>query len=403
MRILYVCDSINPAGIGGYESYLYYLSKEFHERRHDIDIVAQASNRNLPPREKRGSSEIHHLRGNLLEARKYEFLAHPEETRTSLVDDYFKPRDLEENIELLTAELWRLIEKKQPHIIHCHSTYIVFNRVLSKIADKHDNDLPPVIITVHGLPKPLILPSGEKTTDYEMLFRALPFALILAVSDTVKTALQKQARKSEAFLPIRTQYLGINLGVFSPEKKAEKWDLAFMGRLEDMKSVHLFPEVLSRLKARLGALKFVLTGEGSRKQYLLDEFKKRGLEDTVDYLGVVPAQEVPDILNSSTVFLYPSKREPFGLSIVEAMACKTPVITTNVYGPSEIIHSGSDGILVDPGDVDGIVQAVDMLLGDENLRRKIGHQARITVEKRFDIRQHVDSLLKTYRMVLGAA
>ncbi len=403
MRILHVCDSINPAGIGGYESYLYYLSKEFHERRHDIDIVAQASNRNLPPREKRGSSEIHHLRGNLLEARKYEFLAHPEETRNSLVDDYFKPRDLEENIELLTAELWRLIEKKQPDIIHCHSTYVVFNRVLSKIADEHDNDLPPVIITVHGLPKPLILPSGENTTDYEMLFRALPFALILAVSDTVKTALQKQARKSETLLPIRTQYLGINLDVFSPERKTERWDLAFMGRLEDMKSVRLFPKVLSRLKASHGALKFVLTGEGSRKQYLLDEFKIRGLEGTVDYLGVVPAQEVPDILNSSTVFLYPSMREPFGLSIVEAMACKTPVITTNVYGPSEIIHSGADGILVNPGDVDGIVQAVDMLLRDEKLRKEIGHQARITVEKRFDIRQHVDSLLKTYRMVLGAA
>jgi glycosyltransferase involved in cell wall biosynthesis len=398
-----VCDSVNPAGIGGYESYLYYLSQELRKRGHDTQVATQASSRSLPLSETRGPYEIHHLRGNLLEARKWEFLEHPAEKRDSLVEEYFTPNDLEDNIKLLAAELWQLIETEQPDIIHCHSTYVVFNQVLIQITEKHDNALAPIIITVHGLPKPLILPSGEETTDYEVLFRSLPFDLILAVSDTVKIALEEHARRNEVLLPIRRQYLGINLDVFSPKKKMEKWDLAFMGRLEDMKSVHLFPEILSRLKARRGVLSFVMSGEGSQKQYLFHEFKKRKLESIVDYLGVIPAQEVPDILNSSAVFLYPSQREPFGLSIVEAMACKTPVVTANVYGPSEIIKSGIDGITVDPGDIDAIVQAVDTLLGDTKLREGIGQEARNTVEKRFDIRHHVDSLLETYHMILGAA
>ncbi|TFG13499.1 glycosyltransferase family 1 protein [Candidatus Thorarchaeota archaeon] len=403
MRILHVCDSINPAGIGGYESYLHYLSLEFRKREHDTEIVTQASSRSLPLSEPQGPSEIHHLRGNLLEARKWEFLAHPAEKRDSLVDEYFNQNDLEENIEKLAAELWQLIDKKQPHLIHCHSTYVVFNHVLTQIAAQYGNDLPPVILTVHGLPKPLILPSGEETTDYEMLFRALPFDLILAVSDTVKTALKKQARKRGAILPIKRQYLGINLDVFNPQKTEEKWDLAYMGRLEDMKSVHLFPDVLSKLKAIRGVLRFVMTGEGSQKQFLFDEFKKRKLGNTVDHLGIIPAKEIPNILNLSRVFLYPSKREPFGLSIVEAMACKTPVVTSNRYGPREIITAGVDGIMVDSADTDAIVRAVNLLLEDAELREKIGQCARNTVEKRFDIQHHVDSLLETYHSVLRSA
>ena len=117
----------------------------------------------------------------------------------------------------------------------------------------------------------------------------------------------------------------------------------------------------------------------------------------VDYLGVVETKTVPKLINQSRIFIYPSREEPFGLSILEAMACGVPVVTTNVYGPSEIITEDQDGLTVNPDDVNALVEAVSTLLNNEKRRVQIGRRGRETVEKRFDIRQHLDGLLSIYQ------
>ena len=117
----------------------------------------------------------------------------------------------------------------------------------------------------------------------------------------------------------------------------------------------------------------------------------------VDYLGVIETDTVSKLINQSRIFIYPSREEPFGLSIIEAMACEVPVISTNVYGPSEIITNGVDGLAVDPDDVDALTKAISTLLDDEELRKQIGIQGRKMVEERFDIRIHLESLVSIYQ------
>ena len=398
MKILHLCDSLNPDGLGGYESYLHYLSEHLVNRGDVSIVVTQAPKQSSPDYIDHEYYRIHYLSGNYLEARKWELFALPEDERESHASKMFEENDLELNIDALECQLTEFIQEFKPDIIHAHSTYVVFNRVLSKLQENGTLDAIPMIGMIHGRPKPLILPSGEETTDFDSFSDVCPFDLILAVSNNVATVLDEHLSRKGITVPILPLYLGIDLSVFYPMLDVEKkWDIAFLGRLEKMKAVDLFPEMLALLKKDYPHLKMVMTGEGSQKDKLLNGFESLGVSQMVDYLGVIETKEVPKLINQSRVFIYPSREEPFGLSILEAMACGVPVVTTNVYGPSEIITQNVDGLAVNPDDVNALVKAIGSLLDDEHLRIVMGEEGRSTVEKRFDINQHLENLVAIYQ------
>ncbi len=401
MKILHLCDSLNPAGLGGYESYLYYLSEQLSKRGHESVVVTQSPSHSSPNTIEFEHYRVYHLPGNFLEARRWEFLALPEDEREGVVEHMFQSDDLEVNVKALQEQLKNLINDLKPDLIHAHSVYVVFNRVLQSLREDEVLDNIPSVVTIHGRPKPLILPGGEKTTDYDAFVDSCPFSLILAVSNNVAEVLRDYLSRKGLDIPVQTLYLGINLSVFSPQPEVTKqWDVAFLGRLETMKAVDLFPEMLSSLKPDFPNLKFLMTGEGSYKDKLLRGFDNEGVTDMVDYLGVVETELVPNLINQSRIFIYPSREEPFGLSILEAMACEIPVVTTNVFGPSEIITQNKDGLAVPPGDVTGLVKAVRSLLQNPMLRAEIGSNGRLTVKTKFDIRIHDKKLLEVYQELI---
>jgi glycosyltransferase involved in cell wall biosynthesis len=401
MKILHLCDSLNPAGLGGYESIIHYLSKAMVSEGAESFVATQSPSRDAPESIQREHYIIHHLTGNLLEARKWEFFALPEERRAEAVEELFKPSDITENVDILTDQLSRLIHELKPDIIHAHSIYVVFNRVIAQLKSSSNLTIP-VVVTIHGLPKPLILPDGKETTDYNEFVSFFNFDLVIAVSENVAETL-RQHLDSEFHEKVRTLYSGIDLSVFKPLPNLEKqWDLAFMGRLEAMKSVDLFPEMLSILKPKFPDLRMMMTGEGSLKDRLFKEFEEQGVASMIDYRGVVETSEVPVLINKSKIFLYPSRREPFGLSIVEAMACGVPVITTDVFGPREIVSHNHDGIAVPPDDVEILAIAVETLLKDDELRNLLSKNALKSVRERYDIKQHAKQLVAIYdEMIRG--
>lgn len=398
MKILHLCDSLNPDGLGGYESYLHYLSEHLVNRGDTSIVVTQPPKRDSPEYIDHEYYRIHYLPGNYLEARKWELFAVPEEERESYASQMFEENDLELNIDILVEQLTEFIYEFKPDIIHAHSTYVVFNRVLSKLQENGTLDEIPMIGMIHGRPKTLILPNGEKTTDFESLSDSCPFDLILAVSNNVAEVLDEYLSRKGLTVPILPLYLGIDLSVFHPMPDMEKkWDIAFLGRLERMKAVDLFPEMLTLLKRDHPHLKMAMTGEGSLKNKLLEGFERAEVSHMVDYLGVIETEKVPNLINQSRIFIYPSREEPFGLSILEAMACGVPVVTTNVYGPSEIITHEVDGLAVNPDDVNALVKAIHTLLEDKHLRNLLGEQGKATVETRFDINQHLENLVGIYQ------
>lgn len=403
MKILHLCDSLNPAGLGGYESYLHYLSQQLAERGHESVVVTQAPKSDTPESIVLADYRVLYLRGNLLEARKWMFYALSEKEQEQEADRMFKKNDLELNVQALSGQLLRVIQEFRPDIIHAHSTYVVFNRVLLDLREEGLLNGIPTLVTIHGRPKPLILPSGKRTTDYDEFCEALPFSLILGVSHNVTDALKHALQKRRIPMPVDTLYLGVDLRVFSQRRGNKKvWDVAYMGRLEKMKAVDLFPEMLSILRKDSPTLRFLVTGDGSLRESLLHQFEVKGVSDLVEYRGVVEAEEVPRLLNQSRIFIYPSREEPFGLSILEAMACGVPVVTSNIFGPPEILTTNFDGLMVPPDSVKELTDGVHQLLHNDVLRAVLGRNARKTVESKFDIRHHCNRLLRVYNDLILA-
>jgi glycosyltransferase involved in cell wall biosynthesis len=113
----------------------------------------------------------------------------------------------------------------------------------------------------------------------------------------------------------------------------------------------------------------------------LEELAGRLIPGRVKFWGHI--SNVRNVLQECDVLLHCSSREPFGLSIVEAMALELPVIAADVEGPREIITNGIDGLLVPPNDVDAYAAHLLRLSLDDDHRNSIAKKAHMTANERF--------------------
>jgi L-malate glycosyltransferase len=123
------------------------------------------------------------------------------------------------------------------------------------------------------------------------------------------------------------------------------------------------------------------------------------LDGAVRFLG--EREDVPEILRASDVALVPSWDEPFGRSVVEAMAMGVPTVATAVGGPAEIVSDGVDGVLVAPRRPDAWATAIARLLDDEPSRLAMGDAAHRSALARFGQDRHAEAVVALYRDVLA--
>jgi glycosyltransferase involved in cell wall biosynthesis len=92
---------------------------------------------------------------------------------------------------------------------------------------------------------------------------------------------------------------------------------------------------------------------------------------------------MPEQYRDCDIFCFPTLGEPLGKGLIEAMACGKPVIASKIGGPTEIVQSGINGILVPPGNAKVLAEKILLLANDENIRRRMGEKARETILERF--------------------
>jgi glycosyltransferase involved in cell wall biosynthesis len=155
----------------------------------------------------------------------------------------------------------------------------------------------------------------------------------------------------------------------------------------------------------------IVTGKGSEK-WTLDIY---GQGDQTDYrqlmveLGIDtnrchlngPVEDVVKVYQESSIFVLSSRFEGFGMVLIEAMACGLPVVSFDCpAGPDEIIIDGVDGFLVPSGDVHALADKLMTLMSDEDLRKRLGQQARQTAQ-RYDMAVLADQWTALFDSVCG--
>jgi glycosyltransferase involved in cell wall biosynthesis len=162
--------------------------------------------------------------------------------------------------------------------------------------------------------------------------------------------------------------------------------LVYTGRLVDYKGLPELIEIWPRVRQAHSAAHLVLVGEGGSDQAACEEELRRrvdvlGIARSVRFTGAV-ADVVP-WLQAADGFVFPSAEEAFGLSLVEAMACGLPVVTTDVGGLSDIATPDEDALVLPVGDRDALLDAVNRLVEGGTEIAQLGERARRSVESRF--------------------
>ena len=205
---------------------------------------------------------------------------------------------------------------------------------------------------------------------------------------------------------------GVNTRKFTPSnrhgrKNADsKMRLLYVGRFSESKGLPILFEAYRRIHERYEVDLFLAGGtqvasstggrmdKGQNEQIMSET--ERG---DIVFLGWVPHSEMPEVFQSADIFVLPSLREPFGVSILEAMSCGIPVIATNVGGIPDIIDNEVDGLLVEPENLRQLEKAILTLLEDETMRRRLREKALEKIQNKFDYevvaRRHLDIYRRT--------
>lgn len=156
-----------------------------------------------------------------------------------------------------------------------------------------------------------------------------------------------------------------------------------LGRMVEKKGFDIFLEALAQLHQRKISFRAVLGGDGEERKKLKELVIKLGLYDVVTFPGWV--QEPLKFLSEMDIFCLPSHHEPFGIVLLEAMAAKLPIVSTDAEGPREILTPNEDGIIVPRADPKAMADALEFLLNDESAARNLASNAYRTVRDYYEI------------------
>jgi glycosyltransferase involved in cell wall biosynthesis len=153
----------------------------------------------------------------------------------------------------------------------------------------------------------------------------------------------------------------------------------------------------------IGSAKFVARSTRFDNQAFLEGLRaqvaRAGLADRVEWLG--ERDDAPELVRALDILLLPSREEPFGRALIEAMALGVPVIATNVGGPPEIITDGEQGYLLAPEAPGAWAQAVARIAASPELARQMGRAGRERVELVFSSEHHAEAVLAAYEHALA--
>jgi glycosyltransferase involved in cell wall biosynthesis len=306
-------------------------------------------------------------------------------------------------------ELVRIARRDRPDLVHTHAAKGgTLGRVAVMLAFPRKR--PKVVHTFHGhsLTGYFSSRTARMYTRIER-FLARRTDVLIAVSDEVRDDLVGLGvAPLEQFEVVR---LGLDLSAFADDSDREarraalreQWGVGageqvvtLVARLVPIKRVDRFLETAALLRERAG-VRFVIVGDGELRDELQASEPARALGDRLVWAGF--RRDVPDVCFASDVVVLTSDNEGTPVSLIEAQAAATPVVSTNVGGVRSVVLDGETGLLAD--DPPALAAAIASLLDDPARAQAMATRGREHVLSTFGVERLVDDLDRLYRRLLG--
>jgi len=215
-----------------------------------------------------------------------------------------------------------------------------------------------------------LLPIAVAAKILEKKFMPLIYkgAEMITISPSTKKAMEDLGFKKEK---INIIYPGVELEKFKPLPKTRYPSVLYLGRLKAYKSVNTLIRAMEKVIQVQPKAKLIIAGFGESRPRLEKLTKKLGLENVVDFLGRVTEETKVRLMAKSWVFVCPSSMEGWGITVVEANACGTPVVAADVPGLRDSVRNPGNGFLVPHGDVNAFADKISLLIEHKNLRKKM--------------------------------
>jgi glycosyltransferase involved in cell wall biosynthesis len=163
------------------------------------------------------------------------------------------------------------------------------------------------------------------------------------------------------------------------------------------KGIRFLIEAAALIKPRFPDLKVVIAGDGFERPELVALSRRLGIAADVTFLGWVPNALLPQYYRAAAVSVIPSLEEGFGIPAAEAMGCEIPVVASDAGGLPEVVENGVTGLVVPRGDSRALASALESLLADPLLRRRMGVAGRERALRLFDWDRTAERFEEIYR------
>ncbi|MEM3673144.1 MAG: glycosyltransferase family 4 protein [Candidatus Bathyarchaeia archaeon] len=385
MHITQVTPRFPPA-IGGVEEHVYRISVELARRGHRVTVITsnEVNHKTCPAKEeKRNGVEVHRF-------------------------PLFMPK--------VFREYWFIpgILKSLPHlkadVVHVHGYRCLSSCIALYLA--HFEGVP-VVFTPHGIYPPRSLTNAFLKTFFDLTLGRFMLNFsdkIIALTEHNKKLLLRIGASKDKISVVPN---GVNLEDFANIGRKDKQKvieelnangpmLLYVGRIDWNKRIEKVVEAMPLILKKFSSAKFVIVGpDYANYANKLRQFgEKLGVEHALIIKGSVPRKKLLALYSIADVFLMPSSYEGFGISLLEAMGSKIPVIASPGGGPSDILTHGVNAWLLKEASAIEIFKAVNLILTDKKMRENIVQNAFELVEKRYTWENVVDKLELVYKQAI---
>jgi glycogen(starch) synthase len=378
-----------PRIIGGISSHVYGLSMALARRNITVHVVT-CDFPGAPENEQVGGVSVHRFNSKIPSQSFLGWIFSMNQAMAERAIDVVNDND--EQVDVIHAHDWLVMEAA-----------VKVRHAFSK----------PLVSTIHATEMGR---RGGIHNDYQRTINDVERHLVNQSSEVICCSNYMADQVSSAF-NVQSDRLhvipnGVNAAKFGGEvdttsvrqlyaKNGERV-VSFVGRLVHEKGVHVLVGAVPKVLTTMPKVNFVIVGEGGMKEYLSKEAGDFGVADHVFFAGFVDEKALISIYRASDAAVFPSLYEPFGITALEAMAAKTPVIVTDTGGLGEIVEHEKTGIKVYVDNSDSLAWGILRVLKNPNVARRIRENGYQKVLREYDWNAIAERTMKVYNSALVA-